>query len=61
VPKKPGINRITWDLRYDKTAEVQLWTPVVDHEHATSVRKDGGVSRRDATGAGRWWSRGNTR
>ncbi len=34
VPKKAGINRISWDLRYDKTAEVRLWTPVVDHEHA---------------------------
>jgi len=34
VPKKAGINRIVWDLRYDKTAEVRLWTPVVDHEHA---------------------------
>jgi photosystem II stability/assembly factor-like uncharacterized protein len=35
VPKKAGINRISWDLRYDKTAEVKLWTPVVDHEHAS--------------------------
>jgi hypothetical protein len=35
VPKKAGINRVSWDLRYDKTAEVKLWTPVVDHEHAT--------------------------
>jgi hypothetical protein len=34
VPKKPGINRIWWDLRYDKPAEVKLWTPTVDHEHA---------------------------
>jgi hypothetical protein len=34
VPKKAGINRVSWDLRYDKTAEVKLWTPVVDHEHA---------------------------
>jgi len=33
VPKKPGINRIMWDLRYDKPAEVKLWTPTVDHEH----------------------------
>ena len=35
VPKKPGINRIVWDLRYDKSAEVRLWTPTVDHAHAT--------------------------
>jgi photosystem II stability/assembly factor-like uncharacterized protein len=34
IPKKPGINRIWWDLRYNKTAEVRLWTPAVDHEHA---------------------------
>ncbi len=35
VPKKAGINRVMWDLRYDKTDEIRLWTPTVDHVHMT--------------------------
>ena len=34
VPKKAGINRIWWDLRYDKTGEIRLWTRTFGHEHA---------------------------
>jgi len=34
VPKKAGINRIWWDLRYDKTGEIRLWTKTFGHEHA---------------------------
>ncbi len=34
VPKKAGLNRINWDLRHDRTAEIRLWTPTVNHEHA---------------------------
>jgi photosystem II stability/assembly factor-like uncharacterized protein len=34
VPKKPGINRVWWDLRYDKTGEIRLWTRTYGHEHA---------------------------
>lgn len=34
VPKKVGINRIWWDLRWDRTEEIKLWTPAVGHEHA---------------------------
>ena len=35
VPKKAGLNRIWWDLRYDRAAEVRLWTPAVEHAHVT--------------------------
>jgi len=35
VPKKAGLNRVWWDLRYDRTTEIKLWTPTVDHAHAT--------------------------
>lgn len=33
IPKKPGINRLTWDLRYDKTKKIKLRTipPGQDH------------------------------
>ena len=34
VPKKAGVNRIWWDLRWDNTEEIRLWTPTVGHEHA---------------------------
>jgi hypothetical protein len=34
MPKKPGVNRVMWDLRHEKTDEIRLWTPAVDHGHA---------------------------
>ncbi len=34
VPKKAGINRVWWDLRWDRTEEVRMWTATVGHEHA---------------------------
>ena len=34
VSKSAGINRIWWDLRWDRTDEIRLWTPTVGHEHA---------------------------
>jgi len=33
VPKQAGINRIWWDLRYDRTKEVKLRTSPVGHDH----------------------------
>jgi photosystem II stability/assembly factor-like uncharacterized protein len=39
VPKKQGINRVWWDLRYDKTGEIRLWTKPVGHEHVAFGEK----------------------
>jgi photosystem II stability/assembly factor-like uncharacterized protein len=35
VPRKAGLNRVWWDLRYDKTKMARLRTGASDHEHAT--------------------------
>ena len=33
VPRKAGLNRIWWDLRYDKTKRIKLRTSPIGHEH----------------------------
>ncbi|MCP5048297.1 MAG: glycosyl hydrolase, partial [bacterium] len=33
VPKKEGINRVSWDLRYDKTKKIKLRTPPLESDH----------------------------
>jgi hypothetical protein len=33
IPKQVGINRLVWDLRYNKTKKIKLWTPPTGHEH----------------------------
>ena len=33
MPKKAGINRVWWDLRYDRTKEIKLRTRPIDHDH----------------------------
>jgi photosystem II stability/assembly factor-like uncharacterized protein len=33
VPKNAGINRIWWDLRYDRTKMIKLRTPPLGHDH----------------------------
>lgn len=33
VPKKEGINRIVWDLRYDRTKKIKLRTPPIGFKH----------------------------
>ena len=33
VPKKAGMNRIWWDLQYEKTGEIKLWTRPVGRPH----------------------------
>jgi photosystem II stability/assembly factor-like uncharacterized protein len=33
IPKKAGINRIWWDLRYDRVKEIKLRTRPTGHEH----------------------------
>ncbi len=35
VTKKPGTNRVWWDLRYDRTTEVRLRTSPVGSPHVT--------------------------
>jgi hypothetical protein len=33
MPKEAGINRVWWDLRYDKTRMIKLRTEVLGHDH----------------------------
>ncbi|MCP5045898.1 MAG: hypothetical protein GY940_01905, partial [bacterium] len=35
VPKKAGINRINWDLRYDKTKKIRLRTSPIGNKHVS--------------------------
>lgn len=35
VPKKAGINRINWNLRYDFTKKIRLRTSPIGHDHVT--------------------------
>jgi len=39
VPKSAGINRIFWDLRYERTKQVKLWTAPTGHGHVVPGKK----------------------